>query len=158
VRDDGIPDPGELLVIGLGNFLLGDDGVGVHAVRALAVDPPAGALTVEVGTALLDALPLLEDARRVVAIDAMQAGGPPGTVYAFGPEDVARAATRTSLHELGLVAALDLLPPGRPRPDISIIGVEPVTIDFGLELSPPVREALPLVLETVKRLIARPRS
>ena len=63
-----------ILVLGLGNLLLRDDGVGVQAVRQLQKDPPAGAKVVEVGTAVLDALHLYEWAGRCLAIDAQRDG------------------------------------------------------------------------------------
>ncbi len=70
-----------ILVAGFGNLLLKDDGVGVHAIRALRQDPLPGVIAVEVGTAVLDALHLFEWAERILAIDAMQAAGPAGTIY-----------------------------------------------------------------------------
>ena len=72
-----------VLIAGLGNLLLRDDGVGVHAVRSMGNDLPPGVLAVEVGTAVLDALHLFEEAEMVIAIDAMKAGGAPGTIYSF---------------------------------------------------------------------------
>ena len=74
--------PGSTLVLGIGNLLLRDDGVGPHAVRALRARPlPANVEALDVGTAFLDAIPALEGAVRLVVVDAMRAGGAPGTVY-----------------------------------------------------------------------------
>jgi hydrogenase maturation protease len=61
---------------------------------------------------------------------------------------------KTSLHELDLLVALELIPGGR-RPEISILGVEPAEIDYGLELSPAVKAAVPRVVDAVQDLIAR---
>ncbi len=141
-----------ILVAGLGNELLADDGVGVHAARMLAADPPGGAVVVEVGTAVLDALHLFAWADRVLAIDAMMAGGPPGTVYRFGPDSVASEGGEVSLHELGLVGALRLLPAAE-RPRVTVLGVEPREIAFGLELSPPVAGALGTVAAEARALV-----
>ncbi len=141
-----------VLVAGLGNLLLKDDGVGVHAVRALQHGVPRGVQAVEVGTAVLDALHLLEWADRVLAIDAMQAGGIPGTVYRFGMEDVADRAIRASLHEVDLVAALRFLTNGH-RPEITVLGVEPETIDTGLDLSPSVQAALPRLVAAAQEIV-----
>lgn len=150
--------PVRILVAGLGNVLLRDDGVGVHAVRLLHKAPPPGALVVDVGTAVLDALHLLEAADYVLALDAMQAGGPPGTVYACGIGDLAAGERQLSLHEVNLLAALRFLPSTRPPPHITILGVEPAVIDFGLELSPPVQAALPALTSEVRRRVARWRE
>lgn len=141
-----------ILVAGLGNLLLQDDGVGVHAVRALQNGVPRGVRAVEVGTAVLDALHLVEWADRILAIDAMQAGGNPGTIYRFGVEDVAEAAVKTSLHEVDLLAALRFLTSGH-RPEIAVLGVEPEMIDAGLDLSPSVQAALPRLVAAAKDIV-----
>jgi hydrogenase maturation protease len=143
-----------VLIAGLGNLLLQDDGVGVHAVQVLQQDPPPGAVVAEVGTAVLGALHLLEWADKILALDAMQAGGPPGTVYIFGVEDVAQPGIKGSLHELALTSALRFIKRKTP-PEIVILGVEPHTIDYGLELSPPVNAALPQLTGAVRRMVAR---
>jgi hydrogenase maturation protease len=146
-----------ILIAGLGNLLLRDDGVGVHAVRELQLAPPPGAMVAEVGTAVLGALHLLEWADKVIAIDAMQAGGAPGTVYAFGPGEVAPPGLQASLHELALTSALGFLKRRSP-PEILILGVEPQTIDYGLELTPPVAAALPELIRAARELAARWRE
>lgn len=145
------PGNERILVAGLGNLLLRDDGVGVHAVRALQQSPPPGAIAVEVGTAVLDALPLLERAEKVLAIDAMQAGGAPGSIYRCRVSDVAGQRDSASLHEVSLLSVLHFIPADK-RPEISILAVEPRTIDYGLELTPEVEAALPQVVELVRHI------
>jgi hydrogenase maturation protease len=142
--------PTRTLVVGLGNVLLKDDGVGVHAVRELRKVLPRRIVTVEVGTAVLDALHLFEWADRIIGIDAMQAGGAPGTIYSFGVDDVEDRGVQASLHEMGLIACLRFLK-GR-RPAISMLAVEPEIIDSGLELSAPVREALPKLIQAARTM------
>jgi hydrogenase maturation protease len=141
-----------ILIAGLGNLLLMDDGVGVHAVQELQKSPPDGAVVAEVGTAVLSALHLLEWADKILALDAMQAGGAPGTIYAFGTDDVDRGGIQVSLHELNLLAALGFLK-NKARPEIVILGVEPEKIDYGLELTPPVAAALPELTVAVQELV-----
>jgi hydrogenase maturation protease len=146
----GAGRPTRTLVVGLGNVLLRDDGVGVHAVRELRKVLPRRILAVEVGTAVLDALHLFEWADRVIGIDAMQAGGRPGTIYKFGVDDVEDPEVKPSLHELGLIASLRFMK--GPPPAISMLAVEPETMDFGLELSEPVLAALPELVAAAKIL------
>lgn len=136
--------------MGLGNVLLKDDGVGVHAVRQLLGMLPRRIVVVEVGTAVLDALHLYEWADRIIGIDAMQAGGPAGTIYSFGVDDVDDPGVKASLHEMGLIAGLRFLK-GR-RPEISMLAVEPETMESGMELSAPVQEALPRLIQAVRTL------
>ncbi len=141
-----------ILVLGLGNLLLADDGAGVHAVRRLREGGLRGVLAVDVGVAVLDALHLIERADRLLAFEALRAGGAPGTVYALGVEGVRDEGVRYSAHELSLLGALRL---ARRRPDeIVILAVEPARIDFGDHLSDAVERALPGLLEAAQRLIA----
>lgn len=149
--------PPRILIAGLGNYLLMDDGVGIHAVRALQKTPPAGAMVAEVGTAVLDALHLLEWADKILAIDAMQAGGAPGTVYAFGTDDVEKGNILASLHELNFLAALNFLKK-RPDPEIVVFGVEPERIDYGLDLTPAVAGALPELTAAAREQVRRWRG
>lgn len=143
------------LIAALGNLLLMDDGVGVHVVRELQKDPPPGSLPVEVGTAVLDALHLIERSEKILAIDAVQAGKPPGTVYGFDVSKAGQDQRHVSLHELSLTGVLRLVPEHlRPR-EIMILGVEPERIDYGLELSPSVEAAVPKVVEFAREIIAR---
>jgi hydrogenase maturation protease len=129
-----------------------DDGVGVHLARALRGRLPKNVKVVEVGTAVLDAYHLFEKADLVLALDAMQAGGKPGSVYRFRPFDVADKPASASLHEFSFVEVLRLL---RKTPrDVVVIGVEPETIDCGLELTPAVQNSLPQALGEIERIIA----
>ena len=141
-----------ILIAGLGNILLKDDGVGVHAVRELWQDPPPGALVVEVGTAVLDALHLFEWAEGILAIDAMRTGGSPGTIYSLGVKETAEPGPMASLHELSLLGALRFLPDHRPA--ITILGVEPESIDYGLDLSPSLQTVMPKLVQLSKEIVA----
>jgi hydrogenase maturation protease len=143
-----------LLIAGLGNLLLKDDGVGVHAVRELQKAPPPGVLVAEVGTWVLDGLHLYEWADKVLALDALQVGGAPGTIYACQEADVADPAVKASMHELSLLGALRFISPQK-RPEVYVLGVEPETIDFGLDLTPKVQAALPRFLQLARETVDR---
>ncbi|MDD2902166.1 MAG: hydrogenase maturation protease [Syntrophales bacterium] len=149
--------PPRILIAGLGNLLLMDDGVGIHAVRELQKAPPTGAMVAEVGTAVLDALHLLEWAEKILAIDALQAGGTPGTVYAFDTGDVEKGGIQASLHELNFLTALNFLKP-RAQPEIVVFGVEPERIDYGLDLTPAVAGALPELTAAARDQVRRWRG
>jgi hydrogenase maturation protease len=141
------------IVVGLGNLLLKDDGVGVHAVRQLATDSPPGVTVVDAGTAVLHAADFSAGADRVLAIDAVQAGGTPGTVYRFDGYAAGQSAPITSVHSVGYVAALNLLPAAERPAELCIIGVEPESIAYGMELSDAGREALPRVIAETRRIL-----
>jgi hydrogenase maturation protease len=137
------------LVLGVGNLLLGDEGVGVHVVRALEQRLPPDVVALEVGTAFLDALPAIEKADRIIVVDAMQAGGAPGSVYRIPFEDCARPECIASLHGFDLSRTLYLAGRSIP-PEVIVIGIEPSRIAWGLEVSPEVRDAIPAVISAIR--------
>ena len=148
------------LVIGVGNEALGDEGVGIHVVRALLEQGlPPHVRIVEGGTGGWGLLGHLEGVRRLVLVDAMAMGRPPGTVVALRPEEVRRLSPpdRTSLHGtslldvLELAATLELQPP-----EVCIVGIQPAYVGWGLELSPTVRRAVHEAVEAVLRAIRYP--
>lgn len=142
----------EVLVLGLGNELLTDDGVGVHVVRMLQKGPTIeGVVIAEVGTAILHAQHLLEQADYVIAVDAVKAGDKPGSVYCFDI-DQAKLNIPASLHDLGIVGLLKLMPENA-RPVTTILGVEPDMIDYGMELSSAVQAAVPGVVKIAREMM-----
>jgi hydrogenase maturation protease len=154
---------GEVLVLGVGNVLLSDDGIGVHAVRRLATDPSSETPQVRIvdgGTLGLELLPLVDDARALLLIDAVELGAPPGTVVLLRGEDLRdHLGGKMSAHQAGvgdLVAVARLL--GKLPERTSLVGVQPAALDVGLELSPPVEAALAdairLIREEVAALVA----
>jgi hydrogenase maturation protease len=137
--------------VGVGNLLQKDDGVGIHAVRAFGRAAPAGVLAIEVGTDAWSALPLLEQADKVIVLDALEAGGEPGSIYVVKIGDVRREAVRGSLHELDLVNVIATM--RGPCPEVVVVAAEPQVIDFGMELEPAVDAAVPRMVETAVRLV-----
>ena len=143
----------QTLVLGIGNLLLGDEGVGVHAARELLKeDLPQGTRVLEIGTAILDALPELEKAQRVIVLDAMAYNGDPGTIYRIPHHQCRGSLNIASMHGFDLFRTLALTE-RRHLPEVLVLGVEPAHLDWSTDLSAPVAEALPLLLETVRREI-----
>jgi hydrogenase maturation protease len=144
----------KIVILGMGNLLLTDDGIGPHAAQALASQPPVGASVADVGTDFLSALPFLDSARRALIIDAVRGGGTPGTIYRLTENDVApQEAESVSSHALNLLQARKILSPGSPKIEIAILGVEPAVLTYGMELSPAVAAALPRVLDLTREIV-----
>jgi len=139
------------LIVGVGNLLLKDEGVGVHAVHRLQeMQLPDNVQVLDAGTAAMDFLTEIQSADRIVFIDAVKAGGEPGTIYRLTPEDVAaRGESRLSLHEVGVLEALSMAEHLGGHGDVSIIGVEPKEISWGMELSADLQSKLPALIEAV---------
>jgi hydrogenase maturation protease len=143
---------GKIVVLGVGNLLLADEGVGIHAVQALAERelPPAVEL-VDGGTSTMDLLPHLHRARRVIVIDALKAGGMPGDIYRCRPEDLLNNQEKPmSLHQVDFVQLLDIAKRmGYQIGPAVIYGVEPGEITWSMDLSPAVAAKMPKLLELV---------
>ncbi len=152
------PDRIPLLVLGLGNLLCGDDGVGVEAVLRLARLHHFGpdVRIADGGTLGLSLLPSLESARNVIVVDAIRCQRPAGEIVALEAGDVLPALReRLSPHEIGV---WDLLWAARLRgtaPErIAIVGVVPASLDVGVGLSPAVAAAMPALVDAVARTAA----
>lgn len=145
-----------VLVLGVGNVLLGDEGVGVHAARRLeALEWPATVSVVDGGTGGFHLLSHLSGCDVAVMIDATMDGQPAGTIRAFEPRYASEYPRTLSAHDIGLK---DLVESARllgqlPRVilvTVSVTDVQPMMT----ELSPEVEAVLPAVVETVRRLVA----
>jgi len=143
-----------LLVLGLGNVLCEDDGVGVAATQALlrSYRMPDGVDVLDGGTLGLSLLPYLEEAREAILVDAVRvAGAAPGDQVRLEGDDVlAIARERLSVHQIGVADLLDAARLRGALPErVVLLGVVPEALGLGLQLSDKVQQALP---ELVARL------
>ncbi|HOS39846.1 MAG TPA: hydrogenase maturation protease [Spirochaetota bacterium] len=142
----------EILVVGVGNILQRDEGLGVHALAYIERERKRFPRTVEFldgGTAGYDLIPSMKGKRKIIFIDALKAEAPPGSVFRF-PAERLSTAPMFSLHDAGVSTIVQMLRIEGERPEIEIIGVVPediASIDIGI--TEPVQRALPLVLEQV---------
>jgi len=141
------------LVLGLGNPLRGDDGVGPWIVAELnRRGLPEGVTALDGGTGGLDLLQVLEGWERVVVVDAADVGQTPGRFVRFKPEQarLSKTVDPFSLHHAGLAEVLALADAlGQELPDMVILGVQPARIGWGAGMSPAVQAALPALAEAV---------
>ncbi len=157
LAEDARASAPRVLIIGVGNLLMGDEGVGIHVMRALEVAPAIpGTVLLDGGTGGINLLEAIERAPRVIMIDATRDGKPAGTVTLLRPDRVADLPHGLSAHDFGLkdlFAAAALL--GRfPEIHLYTISVETVR-PMSLELSRPVEAAVPEVVYSVEALAAR---
>jgi hydrogenase maturation protease len=154
-------DPGikPILVLGVGNLLLKDEGVGIHFVQRLQKKSlPPDVDVMDGGTRGLDLLMLMEGRKLVVVVDCARLGEAPGTVRVFGPKDIVPEKNRGfSVHGLNLASALEFGERLGMLPEVFIVGVEPESIAIEIGLSAVVREALPVIERTVDEIVARGR-
>jgi hydrogenase maturation protease len=151
-------DGASALVLGLGNVLCGDDGLGVVAVERLRrrFVPPPDLSLVDGGTLGLSLLPMIEDAGEVWILDAVAADAPPGTLVALAGEAVEPALReRLSPHQIGVADLMDALHwrgtwPARVR----VLGLVPECFDLRVGLSPRVAEGLDRLVEAAAHELA----
>lgn len=146
----------EVLVICIGNLLMGDDGLGSVAAQALAGSMPPGVRVVDAGTAAGSYIPDIALAKAVIVVDAMRGGQPAGTVYripGFRLEswDPGPSLSTVSSHSQGLGQAFHEASClcGRD-PLIIFYGVEPQDLSLAIGLSEPVSRALPFLVQSVR--------
>ena len=140
-------------VVGIGNVLLKDEGVGVHVARALheAVGTDRADIDIIDGGTSPDVLLLVEGVHKLILVDAVKGGGAPGSIYRFHPDDIVSEEKYViSAHQIGLLDSLRMLEYSGSKPDsIVIIGIEPKEIDWGLDLSTELNEKLPQIVKMV---------
>jgi hydrogenase maturation protease len=143
-----------VLILGVGNPLAGDDGVGVRAIEGLARggDLPEGIRLLDVGVLGMDILAWIQPEETVVILDAVHGSGEAGTLYRFGLDEIpSPAEPPLSVHDLGIADALHAARlMGRPVRG-TLIGVEPAGVAaFTAGLSAPVAAALPALQAAVR--------
>ena len=145
-------------VIGVGNVVLSDDGLGVHAVRRLAErHDVAGVEIVEGGTAGLLLLPCLADARRAIVVDAIDTGAAPGTLVRLEGGDLDRGlATVSTVHDVGLADLLGAARISGAWPEELVLhGAQPGSTAVGAELTAPLAACLDRLVDRVASDLAR---
>ncbi len=146
------------IVLGIGNLLNSDEGLGIHAVRRLEQkfgQPGIDLQFVDGGTLGLNLLPLIEDASHILLLDCVNAGQPPGTVVELTKDQIPLySGVKMSVHQttfqevLGLANLRSRLPP-----HLHLIGVQPADLSVGVELSPIVADKLPEIMKRAEEIL-----
>lgn len=141
-----------VLVLGIGNILLRDEGIGPRVAQLLqAAALPAGVEVCDGGTAGFNLIDVLAGRRKVIVIDALDAGHAPGSIVRLTPQDLTRQdRPNLSLHDLGLLEALDMAQQlGEAPQEVVIFGIQPQDLSCGLDLSPTIRACVPELVNLV---------
>jgi len=141
----------DVLVLGVGNILLGDEGIGVHVIKELEKEKlPGNVELMDAGTALFSTVHFLKKRKKVIVIDAAKGGGKAGTIYRILPSQIKNEHSKIlSMHEMGLRECLVTLEQEGVSQDIVIIGIEPDLIDWGIQLSYRLQQKLPEIVRAV---------
>jgi hydrogenase maturation protease len=142
-----------VVILGIGNILLGDEGVGVRAVEAIERDYrlPEGVVAIDGGCSAMELLEDLEHLDGLIVVDAVYAGQAPGDLVVLEGDEVSKFfRSRMSPHQVGLsdvLASLELT--GRAPARLKIVGVKPLSMDLSLDLTPAVAARLPAMIDIV---------
>ena len=148
----GTLPPPKVLILGVGNILLRDDGFGVRLIQSLEETAfPPNVQILEAGTVSHQLIPAFRSIDYLIVIDAVEAGDAPGSIFKFSPEDMNfHSEQKISLHQISLTDVLQMAELTGAKPKTVIIAVQPKDVStWGLELSDEVRMAMPKVKELV---------
>jgi len=141
-----------LLVLGIGNILLRDEGLGPHVIKELQkMELPSFVELLDGGTAGADLIDFICDRRKVIVIDAIQADVEPGSILRMTASDlISNLQQNVSLHEFGLIETLSMAKQLNCAPqEVVIFGVKPEDIRCGTELSEKMTKVVPKVIDLI---------
>jgi hydrogenase maturation protease len=144
------------LILGIGNFLLGDEGVGVHTIKALEkIETPSTVELLDGGTGGFHLLGLMDAFKRIIIVDATMDESPVGTLKHIVPKYSSDYPPSLSAHDIGLKDLVESMTLLDYKPRIDLITVSVKTIDnLSVELSPEIQLQLPKIVDKVLSLIA----
>ena len=140
------------LILGVGNLLLKDEGIGIHAIRALENEilPPDVGL-MDGGTGGLHLISWLQGYDRIIMIDATLDDNPPGTIRLIQPRYASDFPPLMSAHEIGLRDMIEAMSLTGNLPEIRLIVISAADIsEVGTDLSPEIQAAIPEIVQLVK--------
>lgn len=146
----------EILVLGIGNTMLKDEGIGVRvAEKMMEMSLPPEVEVMDGGIKGLDLLYYIEGRKKVIVVDAVKAGAPPGTLFRFTDNDLAdKKGVMRSAHGIDfsdVIAAARFT--GTKPAEVIFLGVEPYDLSVSMELSPKIEEMVPILINLVMKEI-----
>jgi len=142
------------LIIGTGNILMADEGFGPYIITELEAERlPEGVDLLDAGTATLDIADTLSGYERLIIIDTIKAGGAPGKIYKFSPEDIRqKSQTQFSLHQSTLLDTINMLRLTKDAPvDITIFAIEPEDVSMKIGISDRLKEKVAVLKVLLKK-------
>ncbi len=146
----------KIVVIGIGNLLLMDEGIGVHTINELEKHDLPGSIEIyDGGTGGFKLIDLMHGAARVIFIDAVETGKIPGSVTIFNAEEVHSIYNKKkySLHDTNLMEIIKMAEIFDNPPMIEIVGIQPKTISYGTALSKELTNSMSIIVNSVLKRI-----
>ncbi|NOX35697.1 MAG: hydrogenase maturation protease [Deltaproteobacteria bacterium] len=150
----------KLLVLGVGNILMMDEGTGVHAIREFWKEKDKFDETlvdfIDGGTFTQDIFYLFEEYEQVLVLDIVRAGHEPGTIYSLDEDDLVHNKNQAlSLHDIDLLDSLNMAEMRGHKPKLKVIGIEPAKIDWGTKMTPVIVKAFPSFIKVAGKQIEK---
>jgi len=150
-------------IIGFGNIMMGDDGIGIRAIEEVQktgiFEDNKNIEIIDGGTSGVDLVFMIQQADRAVIIDAVDAGQQTGEIVVFSPENIKEIKKKKkglksfSLHDIDLSEVFELLKTLNIPVKIHIVGIKPEFVGFGEKLSPAVEKSIPGIISAIKELV-----
>jgi len=146
------------LVIGIGNLLQTDDGVGVHIINQILDSDrivPDDTEFFDGGTSGYDLIPIMQGREWIIVIDALKYNDEPGSMYYFEAEKLSKTKESFSQHDFGVKQLLDMLRLMGENPKVEIFGIVPEDIEtFDIGLTPKVKASIPKAVEKIFSIVS----
>ena len=148
----------KVAVIGVGNILLQDEGVGIHIVNALIkdyrFDPPIE--IVDGGTTGMDLIPYFEENDKIIIVDAVNFDKEPGFIGSIENEDILTVlTTKLTMHHLGLTDVLSTMKVHDIKPEqMFLLGIQPDSMELDMELTDVIADRIPRMMEVLQQKLA----
>jgi hydrogenase maturation protease len=149
--------PKPILILGVGNVLLTDEGVGIRVADEMRkMKLPQNVEVIDGGVGGINLQYCVEGRKKVIVVDAVKAGAPPGTLFRFTDKDLAaKKGVMRSAHGIDFSDVVSIVNFLGTRPDeIVFLGIEPESLDAGMELSPNIEKMVPVLINLVMKEIA----
>ncbi len=142
----------KIVVLGIGNLLMQDEGIGIHVIEALKKESlPENVELVDGAVAGFDLLPVVNGCDALIVIDAIKTGDEAGSIYRFNPEEITvERESGVSLHAVDFFQVLEFAKRYKKLPPTVMIAVVPAEMGWGMELSAAAAQKIPKLVEMVK--------
>lgn len=149
----------KILILGIGNILHKDDGVGVHVINEIsdaASDLPGDVELFDGGTFGYDLLPVMSGREKIIIVDALKVDDEPGSIYRFPANHLTDCNNKFSLHDVGVKKLVDMLMLMGESPGIEVIGIVPEDINsLDIGMSDSVKKSIPKAVEYILEAAAQ---
>jgi hydrogenase maturation protease len=149
-----------ILILGIGNILLKDEGIGVRVAEKMKeMQLPSDVEVMDGGVGGLNLLYCIEGRKKVIVVDTVKAGAPPGTLFRFTDNDLgAKKGFIRSAHGIDFSDVVAIARFQGNKPEIVFLGIEPEELSASLELSPLIEKNIPILINLVMKEIGDSKS